>query len=131
MIFDTLSTGASDDIMRASELARRMVTEYGMSEKLGSVRYAGQGLQYLGGMLQDDSQISPVTRQLIDTEVQRIVTEQYAQAYRCLQTHRAALERLTAQLLKQETVDGGAVQLALIEPAHSHNDNGIAKPVVN
>src|SRR5271157_5684343 len=46
--FATISTGASDDIMRATELARRMVTEFGMSEKLGSVRYAGQQLQYLG-----------------------------------------------------------------------------------
>ena len=113
VIFDTLSTGASDDIMRASELARRMVTEYGMSEKLGSVRYAGQQLQYLGGAIQDDSQISPATRQLIDGEVQRIVTEQYARAYACLQAHRAALESLTAQLLQQETVDGSAVKQAL------------------
>jgi len=113
VIFDTLSTGASDDILRASELARRMVTEYGMSEKLGSVRYAGQQLQYLGGAVQEDSQLSPATRQLIDSEVQRIVTEQYALAYACLQTHRAALESLTAQLLQQETVDGSAVKQAL------------------
>ena len=113
LIFDTLSTGASDDILRASELARRMVTEYGMSEKLGSVRYAGQQLQYLGGAVQDDSQISAATRQTIDGEVQRIVTEQYERAYGCLQTHRAALESLTAQLLEQETVDGRAVQQAL------------------
>lgn len=113
LIFGTLSTGASDDIMRASELARRMVTEYGMSEKLGSVRYASQQLQYLGGAVQDDSQISPDTRQVIDGEVQRIVTEQYARAYGCLQAHRAALERLTAQLLQQETVDGNAVKQAL------------------
>lgn len=131
VIFDTLSTGASDDIMRASDLARRMVTEYGMSEKLGSVRYAGQGLQYLGGMLQDDSQISPVTRQLIDIEVQRIVTEQYVRAHRSLQTHRTALESLTAQLLKQETVDGSAVQLALAVPETTPTANGVAKPVVN
>lgn len=113
LIFDTLSTGASDDIMRASELARRMVTEYGMSEKLGSVRYAGQQLQYLGGAVQDDNQLSPATRQTIDGEVQRIVTEQYAQAYACLQAHQAALESLTAQLLEQETVDGSAVLQAL------------------
>lgn len=113
LIFETLSTGASDDILRASELARRMVTEYGMSEKLGSVRYAGQQLQYLSGAVQDDSQISPETRQTIDGEVQRIVTEQYERAYACLQTHRAALESLTAQLLQQETVDGSAVTQAL------------------
>lgn len=124
VIFDTLSTGASDDIMRASELARRMVTEYGMSEKLGSVRYAGQQLQYLGGAVQDDSQISPDTRQVIDGEVQRIVTEQYARAYGCLQAHRAALESLTAQLLQQETVDGSAVKQALATAEAVHSVNG-------
>lgn len=68
LILGTLSTGASDDILRASELARRMVTEYGMSEKLGSVRYAGQQLQYLGGAVQDDSQLSSATRQLLMTK---------------------------------------------------------------
>jgi cell division protease FtsH len=124
VIFDTLSTGASDDILRASELARRMVTEYGMSEKLGSVRYAGQQLQYLGGAVQDDSQISPATRQLIDGEVQRIVTEQYGRAYACLQAHRAALESLTAQLLQQETVDGSAVKQALARETQLAEQNG-------
>ena len=53
--FGTISTGAKDDIMRATELARRMVTEFGMSEKLGSVRYAGQQLQYLEGSVEDNS----------------------------------------------------------------------------
>ena len=124
VIFDTLSTGASDDILRASELARRMVTEYGMSEKLGSMRYAGQQLQYLGGAVQDDSQISPATRQLIDGEVQRIVTEQYGRAYTCLQAHRAALESLTAQLLQQETVDGSAVNQALARETQLAEQNG-------
>lgn len=126
VIFDTLSTGASDDILRASELARRMVTEYGMSEKLGSVRYAGQQLQYLGGAIQDDSQLSPVTRQTIDGEVQRIVTEQYTQAYDCLQAHRTALESLTAQLLEQETVDGQAVNQALAREKALAEQNGQA-----
>ena len=59
VVFDTVSTGASDDIKRATELARRMVTEFGMSEKLGSVRYAGRELQYLGGAHLDGGEISP------------------------------------------------------------------------
>jgi cell division protease FtsH len=113
IVFNTISTGASDDIQRATELARRMVTEFGMSEKLGSVRYAGQQLQYLGGVTGDDSQISPETRQVIDGEVQRIATEQYERAQVFLKEHRAALETLAQQLLKQETVDGAAVKQAL------------------
>ncbi len=124
LIFGTLSTGASDDIMRASELARRMVTEYGMSEKLGSVRYAGQQMQYLGGSVQDDSQISPDTRQMIDGEVQRIVTEQYERASALLLDHRLALETLTQQLLRQETVDGSAVKQALAGETQLAGQNG-------
>ena len=87
-----ISTGASDDIIRASELALRMVTEFGMSEKLGSVRYAGQQLQYLGGAVEDSSNVSQETREIIDREVQRLVTEQYERAQNLLREHRAALE---------------------------------------
>ena len=111
--FGTISTGASDDIMRATELARRMVTEFGMSEKLGSVRYAGQQLQYLGGSVEDNSQISPETRQVIDGEVQRLVTEQYERAQALLKEHQAAHKTLAQQLLKQETVSGSVVKEAL------------------
>jgi cell division protease FtsH len=111
--FATFSTGASDDIMRATELARRMVTEFGMSEKLGSVRYAGQQLQYLGGSVEDNSQISPETRQTIDKEVQRLVTEQYERAQALLKEHRTAHRTLAKQLLKQETVSGSEVKAAL------------------
>jgi len=111
--FSTITTGASDDIMRATELARRMVTEFGMSEKLGSVRYAGQQLQYLGGSVEDNSQLSPETRQVIDGEVQRLVTEQYERAQALLKAHQAAHKTLAQQLLKQETVSGSAVKEAL------------------
>ncbi|MGA9061145.1 MAG: ATP-dependent zinc metalloprotease FtsH [Terracidiphilus sp.] len=111
--FGTISTGASDDIMRATELARRMVTEFGMSDKLGSVRYAGQQLQYLGQSVEDNSQLSPETRQAIDEEVQRFVTEQYKRDQELLQTHRPALNTLAQELLKHETVSGSFVQEAL------------------
>jgi cell division protease FtsH len=111
--FATISTGASDDIQRATELARRMVTEFGMSDKLGSVRYAGQQLQYLGGSMEDNSQISPETREVIDGEVQRLVTEQYKRAQELLKTHHPALKTLAQQLLKHETVSGSVVKEAL------------------
>ena len=113
VVFDTISTGASDDIMRATELARRMVTEFGMSDQLGPVRYAGQQMQYLGGSVEDNTAISPQTRQAIDSEVQRLITAQYERAQTLLVAHREALETLTRQLLAQETVSGSAVQAAL------------------
>jgi cell division protease FtsH len=111
--FQTVSTGATDDIQRATELARRMVIEFGMSEKLGSVRYAGQQLQYLGGTVQETGQLSPQTQDSIDSEVQRIITTQYERAQRILTEHRAALTTLTGQLLKTETLDGNVVRQAL------------------
>ncbi len=117
--FHTISTGASDDIMRATDLARRMVTEFGMSEKLGSVRYAGQQLQYLGGAVQDNSQVSPETRQVIDSEVQRFVMEQYNRAQSLLKDHEAALGTLAQELLKKETVSENDVKEALANSADS------------
>jgi len=124
--FGTISTGASDDIMRATDLARRMVTEFGMSEKLGSVRYAGQQLQYLGGSVQDNSQISPETRYTIDGEIQRFVMEQYDRARSLLKKHHAAHATLAQQLLKQETVTGNDVQEALAQNPGENSPEEIA-----
>ncbi len=112
-VFGTISTGASDDIQKATELARRMVTEFGMSESLGSVRYTGQQMQYLGGVVQDGGQLSPHTQELIDTEVRNLVTGQYDRGLAVLAEHSGALEVLARELLQQETVDGSAVEAAL------------------
>jgi cell division protease FtsH len=113
VVCGSISTGASDDIQRASELARRMVTEFGMSDKLGTVRYASQQYQYLSG--DTTATASPETLRTIDEEVQRITSEQYERAQQLLKDHRAALECLTRQLLETETVDGAAVKQALVE----------------
>ena len=107
-----ISTGASDDIQRASELARRMVTEFGMSPKLGTVRYAAQQSQFLGG--DAGTSASPETLKVIDEEVQRIITEQYQRAQQLLVEHRSALESVTQQLLKTETIDGTVVKQSLM-----------------
>ena len=112
VVFGMISTGASDDIQRASELARRMVMEFGMSDKLGTVRYATQQYQFLSG--DTSASASPETLRIIDEEVQRIITEQYQRAQELLNEHRAALEGLTRQLLETETVDGAAVKQALL-----------------
>ncbi len=111
----TISTGASDDIQRASELARRMVTEFGMSDKLGLVRYAAQQYQFLSG--DSSASASPATLKMIDEEVQRITGEQYQRAQELLKDHRSALEWLTRKLLETETVDGEVVKQALAETA--------------
>lgn len=113
LVVGTISTGATDDIQKATELARRMVVEFGMSETLGSVRYAGQQLQYLAGGIQEAGVISPSTQELIDREVKNLVTEQYERAVSLLTEHRQALEYLANKLLREETLEGSVVQEAL------------------
>jgi cell division protease FtsH len=112
VVFNEISTGASDDIQRASELARRMVTEFGMSDKLGTVRYATQQYQFLASG-ETSASASPETLKIIDDEVQRITADQYERAQQLLKAHRPALEYLANELLKTECVDGAAVKRAL------------------
>jgi cell division protease FtsH len=87
--------------------------EFGMSNKLGTVRYASQQYQYLSG--DTTASASPETLKIIDEEVQRIITEQYARAQMLLRDHRAALETVAQQLLQTETIDGTAVKQALAQ----------------
>jgi cell division protease FtsH len=115
----TISTGAVDDILRATELAKRMVTEFGMSEKLGSVRYAGQRLQYLGGAIDQGGDLSAETRETIDAEIRRIVGEQAARAEALLTARRDALSRLATDLLQSESLDGTAVREALTDASQT------------
>ena len=124
LILGTISTGAVDDIQRATQLAKRMVTEFGMSEKLGSVRYAGQRLQYLGGAIDEGSDSSTETRETIDAEVRRIVGEQFTRAEALLTVHRDALTRLAADLLQSESLDGSAVREALARAGHAAGVEG-------
>jgi len=112
IIFGTISTGASDDIQRASELARRMVTEFGMSEKLGTVRYVGQQYQFLEST-ETGLNASQATQKEIDEEVKRIISEQYQRAQQLLLDHKEALTALTQKLLETETVDGEMVKQVL------------------
>ncbi len=119
VMFGTISTGAVDDIQRATQLAKRMVTEFGMSDKLGSVRYSGQHLQYLGTAVAEGSDVSAATHETIDAEVRRIVGAQFERATALLAAHRDALSDLSAQLLKAESLDGGAVREALLSAART------------
>jgi cell division protease FtsH len=89
------------------------VMEFGMSDKLGTVRYATQQYQFLSG--DSSASASPETLKIIDEEVQRIITEQYARAQMLLRDYRAALETVAQQLLQTETIDGTAVKQALAQ----------------
>jgi cell division protease FtsH len=109
LIFEEASTGASNDLERATQLARRMVMEFGMSEALGPVRYAGPaGSGYLGVQLGGE-QLSPETEGLIDREVRRILEEAQEQALSLLRKHEAALHEIARRLDEDEVIEGSEV----------------------
>jgi len=111
---EDVTTGASDDIKKATELAQRMVTEWGMSERLGPLRYAGSDQEvFLGDQLTRESQVSEHTARLIDEEVKRIVDEQEGLARRVLTEHIDDLHRLARALLEYESLSASEVQAVL------------------
>jgi len=110
LTYHDVSTGAADDLARATDLARRMVTEYGMSPLLGPVRLAGDPQAYYLGVPSGlDARVSPETATQVDAETRRILEEAVGQARTLLETHRPALARLAEKLCDQETVDGSEV----------------------
>ena len=108
---DHLNTGASSDITQATQLARSMVTEWGMSEKLGPLRYnENQQEVFLGHAITQRQNMSQDTAKLIDQEVRRIVTEGEEKARVVLTAHRTELEAITQALMEFETINGEEVK---------------------
>ncbi len=107
LIFDEVTTGASNDLERATELARRMVCEFGMSERLGPVTLGRKaGPIFLGRDIVEDRNYSEAIASQIDKEVRQIVEECYERAKNLLQTHRQVLDAIAQRLLEKETIDG-------------------------
>ncbi len=111
LIFSQKTTGAGNDIEKATELARKMVTEWGMSDEIGPLNFSqGQHEVFLGRDFQNGDTYSESTAQAIDREVRTIVTEQYQRARTLLEQHRMALEAVGAALLEFETLNGEEVR---------------------
>ncbi|WP_063725744.1 ATP-dependent zinc metalloprotease FtsH [Cryptosporangium arvum] len=108
VVFGEGSTGASNDLAKATELATRMVREFGLSPKLGPVGYASDQPQYLG-VGGPDRAYSEETQRVVDEEVARLLREAESRAIDLLTRHRAALDELSGALLEHETVDGRTV----------------------
>ena len=101
-----ISTGASNDYERATKIARDMVTRYGMSDVMGPMVYAeNEGEVFLGRSVTKTTSISESTQQKVDSEIRRILDEQYAVAQNILETSRDKMEVMTAALMKWETID--------------------------
>ncbi len=108
--FDGVTTGASNDIMRATQLARNMVTKWGLSEKLGPLMYAeDENEGYLGRSGGGASNVSGETAKLIDQEIRDIIDQCYATAKQILLDNRDKLEQMAMALMKYETIDSDQI----------------------
>ena len=101
-----MTTGASNDFERATQMVRDMVTRYGMSEKMGVMVYAeNEGEVFLGRSVTKTTHISEKTMQEIDAEIRRILEEQYSRARKLIEDNRDKMEAMAQALLKWETID--------------------------
>ena len=111
LVMDDISTGASNDIERASDIARRMVTRYGMSDKLGPIAFGSDHDEvFLGRDFAASKNYSEEVASLIDEEVNRIIDEAYRRCEQMLQEHMDILDRVAAYLLEHETMSGEAFE---------------------
>lgn len=110
VFMNQMTTGASNDFERASQMARDMVMRYGMSDKLGVMVYAeNEGEVFLGRSVTKTTHISEKTMQEVDAEVRRILDEQYNRARQFIEEHRTEMHRMAQALLDWETIDGDQI----------------------
>ncbi len=104
LVFNFATTGAQDDLQKATEIARRMVMEFGMSAKVGPINIANQGGRFLSPMFRRSEDVSDETEVAIDREVKAILTEAHEKARAILRDHRADLDTLAEILLEKESI---------------------------
>jgi cell division protease FtsH len=124
LVYGDLSTGASNDLVGNTELARKMVREWGMSDKIGPMAWGSQGQVFLGEDLMHTRDYSEHTSQVIDDEVEIILRAQEQRALEVLARHRGGLDAVARALLDEETIDGETVgrlvDTAYGRPVHEH-----------
>jgi len=124
-----VTTGASNDIERATTLARNMVTRWGLSDKLGPLAYAEEeGEVFLGRSVTQHKQVSDETAHVIDVEVRRVIDVAYNQARDILVSHRAELDTMANALIKYETLDESQIKDIMagreVKPPEGWDDAG-------
>ena len=113
-VFTDVTSGAGDDLKNASQLARRMVCQWGMSEKLGLMVFKkGEPHPFLGRELTEDRDYSEATAQVIDAEVKEILHECHEQVKTILQENRGKLDRLAEELIEKETLTSKEIETFL------------------
>ena len=123
VVFNTQTTGASNDIERATELARNMITQYGMSEKFGMAGLESIQNKYLDG--RSVSNCSDETKTEIDNEIVRVLKERYAMAVKLLEENRDALDKIAEFLIDKETITGDEFMAIFneVKAKREENDN--------
>jgi len=110
LVFDTATSGAQDDLRQATSLARKMVLDFGMSEKIGPISPGGRKEQvFLGEEIAQQREYSDETAREVDQEVKKIVDEAYGRAREVLEEHRDTLDQLASLLIEEEEVSGSKV----------------------
>ncbi len=129
LVYGDLSTGASNDLVGNTELARKMVREWGMSDRIGPMAWGSQGQVFLGEDLMHTRDYSEHTSQIIDDEVELILRAQEQRALEVLARHRGGLDALARALLDEETIDGETVgrlvDTAYGRPVHAEGTKSV------
>ena len=115
LVFGVISTGANNDLVTSTELARKMVREWGMSARIGPMAWGSQGQVFLGEDLMHSREYSDETARVIDEEVERILREQEERCRETLRSYRAGLDAVAKALLEYETIDGAEVHRLIDE----------------
>lgn len=133
VVFNSITTGASNDLQKATDLAERMVTSYGMSEVLGPLAYEkGQQNNFLGqGMGNPRRMVSDQTAKAIDEEVKSIVENAHQQALDILNRNRDLLEQIAEEILEVEVIEGNKLQSLLDKAQSPQQHNEIGSEVVS
>jgi cell division protease FtsH len=118
LVFGVVSTGANNDLVTSTELARKMVREWGMSNRVGPMAWGSQGAVFLGDDLMHSRDYSDETARVIDEEVERILREQEERCREVLTANRNGLDLVARALLEHETIDGEEVH-RLVDIARS------------
>jgi cell division protease FtsH len=126
IVFGHVSTGAQNDLVRITELARKMVREWGMSERIGPMAWGAQGPVFLGEDLVHTRDYSDDTARVIDEEVEHILRQEESRARRILRLHRRGLEGVARALLEHETLDGDEVS-RIVDYAMGRKAGGFRK----
>jgi len=127
IIFGNVTTGASNDLQRATDLAERMVTTYGMSKVLGPLAYdRGSGNSFLGESMNPRRMVSDTTAQAIDAEVKEIVEQAHQQALTILNQNRDLLEQISQEILEVEVIEGDKLQDLLKQAQPIQNPAAVA-----